>query len=246
MIFFKLFYNKNIYKQIIVFTLLFISALVFCSLYNSSIKNYYSVKEDKKYRTAIIIFVKDYDESIILNDKRIVSVDKSGDEYILVFKRSLDVEEFHLVYKDQIQSFASQPFSDNNFYITNIILRDILIVCIVIIVILIYNFLVNFIYTIQKDISLLKLIGFSNKRIIFMLVLFIFLLYSLIYLFSLFVSYIILNVMNKLNVMTAFAFVNIFQLFIIYGVISFIILLSFVKIFWNIKKMSPIMLVSLD
>lgn len=245
MIFFKLFYNKNIYKQIIVFTLLFISALVFCSLYNSSIKNYYSVKEDKKYRTAIITFVKEYDESIILNDKRIISINKDSDEYILVFKRSLDVEEFHLVYKDQIQSFASQPFSDNNFYITNIILRGILIVCIVIIVILIYNFLVNFIYSIQKDISLLKLIGFSNKRIIFMLVLFIFLLYSLIYLFSLFVSYIILNVMNKLNVMTVFAFVNIFQLFIIYGVISFIILLSFVRNFWNIKKMSPIMLVSL-
>lgn len=246
MIFFKLFYNKNIYKQIVIFTLLFTSILILCSLYDSSTKNYYNVKENEKYRTAIITFIKDYDVSNILNDKRIVSINKDSDEYTLVFKRSLDVEEFRLAYKDQIQSFASQPFSDNNFNITNIILRCILIVCAVIMVILFFSFSVNFIYSIQKDISLLKLVGFSNRKIIFMLFLFIFLLYSLIYIFSVFISYIFLNVMKWLDVLSSVVFIDIFQLFIIYGIISFIILLSFLRIVYNIKKMSPIMLVSLD
>lgn len=246
MIFFKLFYNKNIYKQIVIFTLLFTSILILCSLYDSSIKNYYNVKEDEKYRTAIITFIRDYDVSNILNDKRIISINKDSDEYTLVFKRSLDVEEFHLVYKDQIQSFASQPFSDNNFNITNIILRCVLIVCVVIMVILFFSFSINFIYSIQKDISLLKLVGFSNRRIIFMLFLFIFLLYSLIYIFSIFISYIFLNAMKWLDILSSVVFIDIFQLFIIYGIISFIILLSFLRIVYNIKKMSPIVLVSLD
>ena len=246
MIFFKLFYNKNIYKQIVIFTLLFTSIFVFCSLYDSSTKNYYNVKEDEKYRTAIITFIKDYDVSNILNDKRIISINKDSEEYTLVFKRSLDVEEFHLVYKDQIQSFASQPFSDNNFNITNIILRCVLIVCVVVMIILFFSFSINFIYSIQKDISLLKLVGFSNRKIIFMLFLFIFLLYSLIYIFSVFISYIFLNAMKWLDILSSVVFIDIFQLFIIYGIISFIILLSFLKIVYNIKKMSPIMLVSLD
>lgn len=246
MIFFKLFYNKNIYKQIVIFTLLFTSILILCSLYDSSIKNYYNVKEDEKYRTSIITFIKDYDVSNILNDKRIISINKDSEEYTLVFKKSLDVEKFHLVYKDQIQSFASQPFSDNNFNITNIILRCVLIVCVVIMVILFFSFSINFIYSIQKDISLLKLVGFSNRRIIFMLFLFIFLLYSLIYIFSIFISYIFLNAMKWLDILSSVVFIDIFQLFIIYGIISFIILLSFLRIVYNIKKMSPIMLVSLD
>ena len=246
MIFFKLFYNKNIYKQIVIFTLLFTSILILCSLYDSSTKNYYNVKEDEKYRTAIITFIKDYDVSNILNDKRIININKDSDEYTLVFKRSLNVEEFRLAYKDQIQSFASQPFSDNNFNITNIMLRCVLIVCVVIMVILFFSFSVNFIYSIQKDISLLKLVGFSNRRIIFMLFLFIFLSYSLIYIFSIFISYIFLNAMKWLDILSSVVFIDIFQLFIIYGIISFIILLSFLKIVYNIKKMSPIMLVSLD
>ena len=246
MIFFKLFYNKNIYKQIVIFTLLFTSILILCSLYDSSIKNYYNVKEDEKYRTSIITFIKDYDVSNILNDKRIISINKDSEEYTLVFKKSLDVEEFHLVYKDQIQSFASQPFSDNNFNITNIILRCVLIVCVVVMIILFFSFSINFIYSIQKDISLLKLVGFSNRRIIFMLFLFIFLLYSLIYIFSIFISYIFLNAMKWLDILSSVVFIDIFQLFIIYGIISFIILLSFLKIVYNIKKMSPIMLGSLD
>lgn len=246
MIFFKLFYNKNIYKQIIIFTLLFTSILILCSLYDSSIKNYYNVKEDEKYRTAIITFIRDYDVSNILNDKRIISINKDNEEYTLVFKRNLDVEEFHLVHEDQIQSFASQPFSDNNFNITNIMLRCVLIVCVVIMVILFFSFSINFIYSIQKDISLLKLVGFSNRRIVFMLFLFIFLLYSLIYIFSVFISYIFLYAMKWLDILSSVVFIDIFQLFIIYGIISFIILLSFLRIVYNIKKMSPIMLVSLD
>ena len=246
MIFFKIFYNKNIYKQIVIFTLLFTSILILCSLYDSSTKNYYNAKEDEKYRTAIITFIKDYDVSNILNDKRIININKDSDEYTLVFKRSLNVEEFRLAYKDQIQSFASQPFSDNNFNITNIMLRCVLIACALIMIILFFSFSVNFIYSIQKDISLLKLVGFSNRRIIFMLFLFIFLLYSLIYIFSIFISYIFLNAMKWLDVLSSVVFIDILQLFMIYGIIIFIILLSFLRIVYNIKKMSPIMLVSLD
>ena len=80
MIWLKVFYNKSIYKQIVVFTLLFSSILTFCCLYMSSIKNYQKEKVKEEYRTAIVTFKNDYDTNILSNNKKIISINKENNE----------------------------------------------------------------------------------------------------------------------------------------------------------------------
>ena len=244
MIWLKVFYNKSIYKQIVVFTLLFSSILTFCCLYMSSIKNYQKEKEKEEYRTAIVTFKNDYDINTLSNDKKIISINKENNEYILIFEKSYNVEEFHQSYKNEIIVFSTQPFNDNNFHTINVVLKGVLIICIVLIIILIFNFSLNFIYSVEKDVALLKLIGFSNKKIVIILTSLLYLLYSLTYIFSIFVSKVFLIIIDKLKILSNTDFINFSGVLLIYGVAIFIIILSFSRIIFKIKKTSPIMLAS--
>lgn len=244
MIWLKVFYNKSIYKQIIVFTLLFSSVLIFCCLYMSSIKNYQKEKEKEEYRTAIVTFKNDYDTNTLSNNKKIISINKENNEYILIFKESYNVEEFHQSYKNEITVFSTQPFNDNNFHTINVVLKGVLIICIVLIIILIFYFSLNFIYSVEKDVALLKLIGFSDKKIVIILTSLLYLLYSLTYIFSIFVSKVFLIIIDKLKILSNTDFINFSGVLLIYGVASFIIILSFSRIIFKIKKTSPIMLAS--
>ena len=112
------------------------------------------------------------------------------------------------------------------------------------IIILIFNFSLNFIYSVEKDVALLKLIGFSNKKIVIILTSLLYLLYSLTYIFSIFVSKIFLIIIDKSKILSNTDFINFSELLLIYGVVSFIIILSFSRIIFKIKKTSPIMLAS--
>ena len=207
-----------------------------------------SKRKGKRSESAYVFskpsFKNDYDTNTLSNNKKIISINKENNEYILIFKKSYNVEEFHQSYKNEITVFSTQPFNDNNFHTINVVLKGALIICIVLIIILIFNFSLNFIYSVEKDVALLKLIGFSNKKIVIILTSLLYLLYSLTYIFSIFVSKIFLIIIDKLKILPNTDFINFSELLLIYGVVSFIIILSFSRIIFKIKKTSPIMLAS--
>lgn len=238
MIHLKAFINKSNIKQIIVFFLLFTTIIIFICLLKNIKISYTKEKESKEYRTTYITFIENYNPENILNDFKIEKYLYEGDIYVVLFKQTSYIKEFKTKNNSIINTFASQNFNDTNIIISKTIINILLSISIIIMSTLIFLFSMNYIYNIEKDVALYKLLGYSNNKIIKLLIIYMLLLYLTIYLISTITSLLITKYIIKIT------FINTFETILIYIVISLIVFISFIRIINKVKKISPITLIS--
>lgn len=238
MIHLKAFINKSNIKQIIVFFLLFTTIIIFICLLKNIKISYTKEKESKEYRTTYITFIENYNPENILNDFKIEKYLYEDDIYVVLFKQTSYIKEFKTENNSIINTFASQNFNDTNIIISKTIINILLSISIIIMSTLIFLFSMNYIYNIEKDVALYKLLGYSNNKIIELLITYMLLLYLTIYLISTITSLLITKYIIKIT------FINTFETILIYIVISLIVLISFIRIINKVKKISPITLIS--
>lgn len=238
MIHLKAIMNKSNIKQIIIFFLLFVSIIIFICLFKNTSDIYLKEKEKEDYRTIYITIKPFVNKEEILNDDMIEKYLNEENEYIIVLKSSNNVDNFKLKYNNMINRFASQSFNDSSYKISKTIISIILSISIIIMTILIFVFSINYIYNIEKDIALYKLIGYSNNKIIKLFIIYMLLLYFVIYIISIIISFIITKYIITI------AFISVLEILILYLFVIIIVLISFIRIIKRIKKISPIELIN--
>lgn len=251
MIHLKACFNKNIIRYKIIFILLF-STIMICNAFVKSVdKSLETEKNKEQYRTLLI---EDNDtnkvEIILKNNKDIIedySVDEMNNQVIVLFNNIDDLEKF--INKNEFNGITTQPFQDSNYMITRNIFNGILVVINILIFVLIIVFSINLIHNLEKDISLYKLIGYSDKKIIKYLLLGLYGFYLGTYLISIIISLSLLKIIPMFNIdflkdITIIGLLNLKEYIIIGFEVILVVTLSSINIVSKIKKVTPIKLIN--
>jgi len=253
MLIIKSYFHNNIVKYGIVLGLLFFTILF---LINFSLTIDYQIdlkKNSEFYRTVRFSFKNNYNlELINMNEYEIEDIinNMGSDEIDIIFKNYKDAMRFKDNNKDLFKTVYISDFDmNNNYKMTKNVTKGLIIICLIIILILIFLFSINIIYNIEKDISLYKLLGFNNKYIILITLFFIILYYLLLYAISILIYFIIskILILKGIIIIKDIKFMNLLSynyLLYIWIFINTIMLLSFIRIIYKIKKNSPINLIN--
>lgn len=253
MLIIKSYFHNNIVKYGIVLGLLFFTILF---LINFSLTIDYQIdlkKNSEFYRTVRFSFKNNYNlELINMNEYEIEDIinNMGSDEIDIIFKNYKDAMRFKDNNKDLFKTVYISDFDmNNNYKMTKNVTKGLIIICLIIILILIFLFSINIIYNIEKDISLYKLLGFNNKYIILITLFFIILYYLLLYAISILIYFIIskILILKGIVIIKDIKFMNLLSynyLLYIWIFINTIMLLSFIRIIYKIKKNSPINLIN--
>ena len=253
MLIIKSYFHNNIVKYGIVLGLLFFTILF---LINFSLTIDYQIdlkKNSEFYRTVRFSFKNNYNfEMINMNEYEIEDIinNMGSDEIDIIFKNYKDAMRFKDNNKDLFKTVYISDFDmNNNYKMTKNVTKGLIIICLIIILILIFLFSINIIYNIEKDISLYKLLGFNNKYIILITLFFIILYYLLLYAISILIYFIIskILILKGIVIIKDIKFMNLLSynyLLYIWIFINTIMLLSFIRIIYKIKKNSPINLIN--
>lgn len=251
MIHLKACFNKNIVRYEIIFILLF-STIMMCNAFVKSVDKSLEIEKNKEeYRTLLI---EDDDTNkvkiVLKNNKDIIedySIDEINNQVVVLFNNIDDLEKF--IEKNKFNGMTTQPFQDSNYMITRNIFNGILVVINILIFILIIIFSINLIHNLEKDISLYKLIGYSDKKIIKYLLLGLYGFYLGTYLISIILSLILLKLVPMFNVeflkdITIIRLLNLKDYIIIGFEVILVVALSSINIVSKIKKVTPIKLMN--
>lgn len=251
MIHIKACFNKLIIKYQLIFILLF-STLIICNIFIKSVDiNLETEKNKPQYRTLLI---KDNNlekiQSILNNNISIIEnyfYDESTNEFTITFNNISTLENF--IDKYEFEIITIEPFQDSNYMIIRNIFNGILIIINILIFILIIILGINFIHNLEKDISLYKLIGYSEKKIIYYLSVALYIFYLVTYLISIILSLTTLKILPIFNIefIDNIKIINILNLkdYLTIGLkIIFIVTLSSINIILKIKKVTPIKLIN--
>jgi len=242
--------NKNIIRYEVIFILLF-STIMVCNAFVKSVdKSLETEKSKEQYRT-LLIEDKDIDKvKIILKTNQDIiedySIDKLSNEIVVLFNTVEDLEKF--IEKNKFNGMTTQPFQDSNYMITRNIFNGILVVINILIFVLIIVFSINFIHNLEKDISLYKLIGYNDKKIIKYLLLGLYGFYLGTYLISIILSLILIKIIPMFDIeflkdITIVGLLNVKDYIIIGFEVILIVALSSINMVSKIKKVTPIKLI---
>ena len=246
MIFIKSLVKKDIAKKYgLIIGILFLISLVLLNI--SFNLNDYIYKENNKleYRTLLVKSDKEIGKKL---DKKIIEIKLNEEGYYeIFFKETNDVISFVENYKYMFSDIVINGLPEDDIISTiQIILSSSIALLVVILVIIMIIFTTNMIYDVEKNLALCKLIGFSQKQLSIILFLLLNSYCFFIYIISIIVSHFILMISNKIllsqllfPITSILAFKNFVQ---IYFIIMFIIIISFIRIFIIMKKITPIRL----
>ena len=248
MINFKICFKKNLRKYIFIFVFLFLLSLFFCCLIKS-IDNKIIIEENKPQYRTIIINLGDYEnikKDIKSNEEIIENYEYNVEkrEISITFVSVNTLNDFLNKYEDNFISIIKENFSNSNYYIARNIFKTIMIISIILTTALMVIFSISFIYNLEKDIALYKLLGFSNKKILSLIFTFMYLLYITTYFSSIIIVNIGVKLINYFNI-SIIEKMNFIQLGVkeylyMFAFFSIVDLLSFIRIIIKVKKISPI------
>ena len=242
--------NKNIIRYEVIFILLF-STIMVCNAFVKSVdKSLETEKSKEQYRT-LLIEDKDIDKvKVILKTNQDIiedySIDELSNEIVVLFNTVEDLEKF--IEKNKFNGMTTQPFQDSNYMITRNIFNGILVVINILIFVLIIVFSINLIHNLEKDISLYKLIGYNDKKIIKYLLLGLYGFYLGTYLISIILSLILIKIIPMFDIeflkdITIVGLLNVKDYIIIGFEVILIVALSSINMVSKIKKVTPIKLI---
>ena len=121
----------------------------------------------------------------------------------------------------------------------------------IIILFIILFFSLNILYNLEKDISLFKLLGFKNKKIILITLGLLYIYYFLMFLISILLARIIyfifsLNSLKLILGVNNLYILNINNYILLWLIISIFIILSFIRVTYKVVKISPINLIKAE
>lgn len=241
MIHLKICLNKNVIKQAIIFLFLVISIMIFISFYKKTNYEYKTEQEKEIYRTLNIKFYNEEEVKNIISALKLDIKDRGDVEYIITFKSVKEMNEFIEKNNDKIATLSIQPFNDNTYKISIKVISIIIVLCSVLIMILIFTFSLNFIYNMEKDIFLYKLLGFKTSNIILYLSGFILLFYILVYVIGYILSLLVLKILIYYDVVSSF--LNVYELGLLFIGMILLIFLSLIRVIVKIRKISAISLI---
>lgn len=241
MIHLKICLNKNVIKQAIIFLFLVISIMIFISFYKKTNYEYKTEQEKEIYRTLNIKFYNEEEVKNIISALKLDIKDMGDVGYIITFKSVKEMNEFIEKNNDKIATLSIQPFNDNTYKVSIKVISIIIVLCSVLIMILIFTFSLNFIYNMEKDIFLYKLLGFKTSNIILYLSGFILLFYILVYVIGYILSLLVLKILIYYDVVSSF--LNVYELGLLFIGMILLIFLSLIRVIVKIRKISAISLI---
>lgn len=250
----KIFYKKEIRNYGVIILILFTLILL---LVNFAKCIDFQKKEDEDsdiYKTLIMTPKEDWDytESFQIYKDNIeeYNINKETEECYIKFDSRDNLKKYLNEYEGKFSKISISDFSLDSKYNTIKNITLVLInVCVFIILFIILIFSINIVSNLEKDISLYKLLGFKNRSIIFKIISFIYIYYFIIFLLSILLTriiYFIFKLESLKNILgiNNILILNVSNYVLIWLCISIFIVVSFIRVIYKIKKMTPIKLIN--
>lgn len=239
------FSDKLIIRQLIILLVLLVFLYINVS-FKGYVDNIISAKENNLLSRTIEVILKDNYSIKEFNSGDIEKIEQLNDtqnKYKIILKKSNDVDNFINNYRDYCVNIN---FTSNQTGISNILsfsqtfLSISLIIIFLIILIIIVINVCEILLNEQKQLSLYKLIGFSNFSIIKYFAIAFSFTYFLIYVFSITIYSCIIFLLNLIFTFMNLNFVSIYFLIIVFILIFILTLVILVILYFKIKKITPI------
>lgn len=220
--------KKKILKYSLIIFITLLTITIFASILEYQ-KNLINKEYNKEEYRKIIITLKENNMDF-LNSFTIEDVNRIDDlQYEIIFYTKDTKDDFIKSVKSIRNITTIETKSIPQSFETNTIAFKIMITFLsVSIILLILVFSINYIYLIEKDLSLYKLLGFNKKRIVCLLLLFLTMVSTLLYLLANVLTFIGYRILNKIDILTNFNYTfkieikNIFLIMSIY-LVAFLI-----------------------
>lgn len=242
MIYFKSLYNKQIFKYLLIFVILYSALLTFFNFVKYGNEKNEEIKNSESNRTVLIYNIEDninIEKRIEKYKNKILSqiFNSSTNEYSLVFDTISNKNNF--MQENSDLNYGSVILENNSYYkVTLTIFSILLIITIVFIILLIILFSTNLIYNIEENIALFKLIGFPQLKILTILLIMFIAYHVVLYFLSIIIFNFITNNIGDISKI----YININNYLMIGTFIIIAILISFLRVIYKVKKITPILL----
>ena len=179
-------------------------------------------------------------------------LDEESNTCYIKFKERENLKQYLEEYQENISKLSIYDFSlDSKYNAIKSVTKWLIILSISIILFIILFFSLNILYNLEKDISLFKLLGFKNKKIILITLGLLYIYYFLMFLISILLTRIVYYVfsLNSLKVILGvnnLYILNINNYILLWLIISIFIILSFIRVTYKVIKISPINLIKAE
>lgn len=256
MLYLKIFYQKSIRKYGLILVVLFTLILLLVN-FSKCIDIQKNMEEDLDIYKTLTFVPKsnwNYLDSITKYENYIADydVDKESNTCYIKFKERGNLKQYLEEYQENISKLSIYDFSlDSKYNAIKNVTKCLIILSISIILFIILFFSLNILYNLEKDISLFKLLGFKNKKIILITLGLLYIYYFLMFLISILLTRIIYYVfsLNSLKLILGvnnLYILNINNYILLWLIISIFIILSFIRVTYKVIKISPINLIKAE
>ena len=256
MLYLKIFYQKSIRKYGLILVVLFTLILLLVN-FSKCIDIQKNMEEDLDIYKTLTFVPKsnwNYLDSITKYENYIADydVDKESNTCYIKFKERGNLKQYLEEYQENISKLSIYDFSlDSKYNAIKNVTKCLIILSISIILFIILFFSLNILYNLEKDISLFKLLGFKNKKIILITLSLLYIYYFLMFLISILLTRIIyfifsLNSLKLILGVNNLYILNINNYILLWLIISIFIILSFIRVTYKVIKISPINLIKAE
>lgn len=256
MLYLKIFYQKSIRKYGLILVVLFTLILLLVN-FSKCIDIQKNMEEDLDIYKTLTFVPKsnwNYVDSITKYENYIADydVDKESNTCYIKFKERENLKQYLDEYQKNFSKLSIYDFSlDSKYNAIKNVTKWLIILSISIILFIILFFSLNILYNLEKDISLFKLLGFKNKKIILITLGLLYIYYFLMFLISILLARIIyfifsLNSLKLILGVNNLYILNINNYILLWLIISIFIILSFIRVTYKVIKISPINLIKAE
>lgn len=256
MLYLKIFYQKNIRKYGLILIVLFTIILLLVN-FSKCIDIQKNMEEDLDIYKTLTFVPKsnwNYLDSITKYENYITEydLDEESNTCYIKFRERENLKQYLDEYQKNFSKLSIYDFSlDSKYNAIKNVTKCLIILSISIILFIILFFSLNILYNLEKDISLFKLLGFKNKKIILITLSLLYIYYFLMFLISILLARIIYYVfsLNSLKVILGvnnLYILNINNYILLWLIISIFIILSFIRVTYKVIKISPINLIKAE
>lgn len=256
MLYLKIFYQKSIRKYGLILVVLFTLILLLVN-FSKCIDIQKNMEEDLDIYKTLTFVPKsnwNYVDSITKYENYITEydLDEESNTCYVLFKERENLKQYLDEYQKNFSKLSIYDFSlDSKYNAIKNVTKCLIILSISIILFIILFFSLNILYNLEKDISLFKLLGFKNKKIILITLGLLYIYYFLMFLISILLARIIyfifsLNSLKLILGVNNLYILNINNYILLWLIISIFIILSFIRVTYKVIKISPINLIKAE
>ena len=256
MLYLKIFYQKSIRKYGLILVVLSTLILLLVN-FSKCIDLQKNMEEDLDIYKTLTFVPKsnwNYVDSITKYENYIADydVDKESNTCYIKFRERENLKQYLDEYQKNFSKLSIYNFNlDSKYNAIKNVTKWLIILSISIILFIILFFSLNILYNLEKDISLFKLLGFKNKKIILITLGLLYIYYFLMFLISILLTRIIYYVfsLNSLKLILGvnnLYILNINNYILLWLIISIFIILSFIRVTYKVIKISPINLIKAE